>query len=159
MIKVTDFKGISSSTVPNTYGYFSLGCIQSPSNSTWFTLYKGFSCYCTVEGDKFLVFLYKIGLTDSFLVLSDFSKIPDMAVIENELILEVLRDSLINYINETTLPTSELTYLDSLDRQSKNIVYAPYIPAQTNTSFISTQYADANTINSLSTASLPICKG
>ena len=93
MINIKDIDEIKTSKI-NSYGYFSMGSIEvnTIGHSSWMEnpLY-GLVCWCFVEDQKFQLFLYKVGVTDRYLVLSDFSSIPDMAVLNSEDILEKLK--------------------------------------------------------------------
>ena len=101
-IKVNNFSRIS---YEETYGYFSLGSIWMENcdpMGSWIYI-NSYECKCLIDGEEFKTLLCKIGLSDEYLVLSDFSKIPDLAVINNEEVLKEIKSSFMEFIRETSV--------------------------------------------------------
>lgn len=102
MIQVIEINNISLGT-SDTYGYFSLGDIKIEKNETT-SLLDSFDsvleCSCMCDGLKFKAIVIKNGLFNRYTVLSDFQKLPDYAVIENEEVLMVVKESIKDYISK-----------------------------------------------------------
>ena len=160
MIKINNLKDIKNiDGFLGTYGYFSLGNINYPNNndSMWLSnpLF-GLECDCTIEDQCFKIFLYKVGISENFLVLSDFSKIPDIAVIDSEKILSILTEELKNYIEEHNVSSfSGYRKVAQPSFQDSGIVYSPYVLSPTNTPMLgnysteSTKYVTVDSLSSI----------
>lgn len=134
MTKVAEFITITKEKPIDSYGFFSLGVIDGGDflSSTSFFLETGFKCECTYDDETFLVFLYKLGITQRYIVISDFSKIPDLAVINNEEVLESLKSALKDYSQKTERESS-LNNLDTL------------LPLTTSTNFTTNSFLSNQT--------------
>lgn len=100
----------------NTYGYFSLGEVNIESTSiSWMDSYFGFRCICNVDDwDPFETYLFRVGFLNHFIVLSDFSKIPDIAVLESGEILKYLEIEVTEHVKKTTYKGNITNYLLSI---------------------------------------------
>ena len=97
MIEITDFR---ITEVVETYGFFSLGYIETEHDSI---LTSGLKCKCSLCGKKFDVFLYRVGVSNTYIVLSDFSSIPDIAIVDSNELMSELKKHLNVYLEKNMI--------------------------------------------------------
>lgn len=131
MIKISNvFCDIKEISEKDTYGYFSIGCIDLSSCNNLLGIGEEFiasklGCVCEINGESFKVSLYRINLTDKYIVLSDFSNIPDLAVINSDEVLEALKPEVIKYITgyeRVVTNNTRETYNSAIDFSQQWIV-------------------------------------
>ena len=111
MIKIKNLYYIIEA--PETYGYISLGtlCVNRGIGDLIDLLrpsiYKG---ECESSGKSFDLYLFKIGTAGNYAVLGDLTCIPGNTLVDNQELLEVLKNELesrIPYLNNDYLRTEQ----------------------------------------------------
>lgn len=150
-IKIENFKEIIG--IQDTYGYFSLGHISGEVDYDWFgSPMFGIKCECSIDDQVFKILIYKIGFSKEYIVLSDFSGTPDIAVVDNETILKCLKEKLNDYLKEHQYNATTIeTLLGNQNSKDNGIVYGPYMPT-TDLPTLNQKYDTVDSISSASTA-------
>lgn len=117
---------------PETYGYISLGtlCINRDTGDIIDMLRPGiYKGECDSSGKAFDLYLFKIGTTGSYSVLGDLTCVPGNTLVDNQELLETLKNELearTSYLNndylKTTLDPSQDIYSFS------SIMKSSYLP-------------------------------
>lgn len=117
---------------PETFGYISLGtlCINRDAEHLIDMLRPGiYKGECDSSGKTFDLYLFKIGATGSYAVLGDLTCVPGNTLVDNQELLETLKNELevrTSYLNnnylKATLDPSQDIY------SSPSIIKAPYLP-------------------------------
>ena len=118
---------------PETYGYISLGTLRINRDTGDIIdmlrpgIYKG---ECDSSGKAFDLYLFKIGATGSYAVLGDLTCVPGNTLVDNQELLEILKNELearTSYLNTDYLKTT-LDHPSQDIYSSPSIMKAPYLP-------------------------------